>query len=141
MKLQKAKDLDQILDSLLEKIENSPVQRVDAIIENSDKKYLRELQSILINDQLVYSGGGAGFVPIKILTKGIVFLNSGGYVKKRNENRIEKRNDNIKIFGVIVAALVGIITLTISILNYIDNREKMNERLDKIERQINEIKK
>jgi hypothetical protein len=140
MDIKKAQDLDQILNSLFEGIENNPSKKVDSIIEHSDKKYLRELQSILIDNQLVHPGGGPGFKPLKILSKGIAFLNRGGYVKKRHDNKVDSRNENIKLYGVIIAALVGIITLTLSIINYIDNKEKTNERLNKIEMQINELK-
>jgi hypothetical protein len=141
MNKKKAQDLDTILNSLFDGIGDNPVKRVSEIIKTADLKYLRELQSILIDDQLVYSGDGSDLRPLKIVSKGTAFLHRGGYVKKLHNDKAEKINENIKIFGVIIAALVGIITLTLAIINYTDNKSKSNERLDKIEMKLNNLKK
>jgi len=137
-----ASDLDKILSELNLSIGSSDfVKYVDQIIKSEDYNYLRQLQAILINDKVVYSGGSSSHKnqlrPIKIIDQGISFINLGGYASQYNKEKSKRFKSQVTFWGVIIAAVVGIISVTISILTHFDNKDDVNKRLDVIENTIN----
>jgi len=141
-KKERLKLLDSILLFLQDRsIEESPVWYLDKIdfLKNIDTKTLIEFQSTLYKDSYVQTSTihTSKKVPIKITTSGINFISKGGYIASWRKERNEKLKSTIILSGVIFSILVGIISTTLSVINYKDSKNKQDLKIEKLQEQMN----
>lgn len=136
--------LDKILKLLLEKsMYENPVRQLDKIdfLKNLSPEELIELQSCLIKDSFVVapSDSHIKLLPLKINNSGADFISKGGYIQQMRKEKTEKLKTTIILSGVIFSIFLGIITTSISIINYIETKNDQKNKIIKLQQQVDKM--